>query len=128
VESAQLRSIEAVIKWATILAAVATRIERMKYLSRNQPDLPASVELEPIEIEALKIERRDRKKRQKPVLPEMPTLAEATRWIAEMGGWMGEKSSGPPGSITLARGLDRLAIYTHALTVVRAQGGKRRRR
>lgn len=128
VESAQLRSIDAVIKWATILAAVATRIERMKYLSRTQPDLPASVELEPIEIEALKIERRDRKKRQKPVLPEMPTLAEATRWIAEMGGWMGEKSSGPPGSITIARGLDRLAIYTHALTVVRAERGRRPRR
>jgi hypothetical protein len=38
VEDAQLRSVDAVIKWATILAAVATRIERLKYLSRREPE------------------------------------------------------------------------------------------
>ena len=52
VEDAQLRTKEAVVKWATILAAVATRIERLKYLSRNKPDEPASTEFSPLEIEA----------------------------------------------------------------------------
>ena len=47
VEDAQLRSADAVIKWATILAAVATRIERLKYLSRREPETPATAELSP---------------------------------------------------------------------------------
>ena len=56
VEDAQLRTKEAVVKWATILAAVATRIERLKYLSRNKPDEPASAEFSALEIEALKLD------------------------------------------------------------------------
>jgi len=121
VESAQLRSVDAVVKWATILAAVAVRIERLKYLSRRTPDEPASIEFEPAEIEALAIERRARLRGTRQRVPNMPTIQQATEWIAEMGGWMGLRSSGPPGSITLARGLERLAIYTQALSDVRKE-------
>lgn len=128
VEDAQLRSKEAVVKWATILAAVATRIERLKYLSREKPDEPASVELSDLEIEALKLDQGRRrpgaKKKQK--LPAMPTIAEATRWVAELGGWIGP-ANGPPGSATLARGLERLAYFTEAISLVRqpSEGGGR---
>jgi Transposase DNA-binding/Transposase DDE domain len=121
IEDAQLRSIDALVTWAVILAAVATRIERLKYLSRNTPDEPASIELDDTEIEALKIERRARYDRRTLTLPEMPTIHEATGWIAEMGGWVPQKSSGPPGSITLARGIERLAIYVRAMLDVRAE-------
>lgn len=118
VESAQLRSTEAVVIWATILSAVAIRIERLKYLSRHKPAEPASVEFEPIEIEALRIERKARTRGKRRRIPDMPTIHEATTWIAEMGGWMGLKSSGPPGSVTLGRGLERLAIYVKAVSDV----------
>jgi hypothetical protein len=118
VEATQLRSFEAVAKWATILSAVSTRIERIKYLARNEPDRPATTELEPIEIEALLVERQARVGRHVR-LPKKPTVGEATAWIAEMGGWMGVKTSGPPGSVTIARGLQVLAIYTRALVDVR---------
>ena len=118
VETTQLRSFEAVAKWATILSAVSTRIERLKYLARNEPDQPADIELEPIEIEALLVERRARVGRHVK-LPKKPKIGEITRWIAEMGGWMGEKTSGPPGSVTIARGLHVLAIYASALVDVR---------
>jgi hypothetical protein len=114
VETTQLRSFEAVAKWATILSAVSTRIERLKYLARNEPDQPATVELEPVEIEALLAERRGRVGRGVR-LPKEPTVGQVTDWIAEMGGWMGPKTSGPPGSVTIARGLQVLAIYTQAL-------------
>jgi hypothetical protein len=121
VEDAQLRSIEAVKKWATILSAVAVRIERLKYLARNKADLPADVELAAIEIDALKMERRDRTKNRRVAIPDMPSIGQATEWIAELGGWMGKRSSGPPGSITLARGLERLSIWVHALTFARKE-------
>ncbi len=127
VEDAQLRSKEAVVKWATILAAVATRIERLKYLSRNKPDQPASTELAPLEIEALKLDQRQRRPgSKKRKLPDMPTICEATHWIAELGGWIGI-ANGPPGASTIARGLERLAYFTEAITLARqpSRGGGR---
>ncbi len=115
VEDAQLRSFEAVVKWATVLAAVAARIERLKYFARNKAKLPAEAELQPIEIEALLFDRRRRGERR----TRAPSIELATHWIAELGGWMGP-SNGPPGSITLARGLERLAHYVDALIFVRS--------
>jgi len=107
------------VKWATILATVATRIERLKYLSRNKPELPATVELSALEMEALKICHKDRLGKRAPKLPDIPTIADACQWIAELGGHMRLKSSGPPGSVTIARGLERLSYYTHALSLFR---------
>ena len=128
VEDAQLRSREAVVKWATILAAVATRIERLKYLARNKPDEPASIELAALEIEALKLDQGQRRPgaKKKRKLPEMPTISEATEWIAELGGWIGP-ANGPPGAATLARGLERLAYFTEAISLARQPppGGRR---
>ena len=115
VEDAQLQSVEALRKWATILAAVATRIERLKYLSRNQPESPAELELSADEIEVLKRDQASRGVKKKRVVPASPTLADVTRWIAELGGWIDQKGNGPPGATTIGRGLERLSHMTHAL-------------
>jgi hypothetical protein len=109
VEDTQLHSTEAVLRWATILAAVAVRIERLKFLSRTQPMTPAGVELTPTEIEALILMKRKRKKRTETIPADIkPTIADVTRWIAELGGYTGKSSGGPPGTIVLRRGLERL--------------------
>ena len=129
VEDAQLRTPNAMMKWATLLAAAATRIERLKYLSRSEPDLPASVELDATEIEALRVayrsHLRDNGAKRLPASRRPPTIGEATVWIAKLGGWLGEKRSGLPGSVSIARGLDKLAIYTQALEDLRAEAGER---
>lgn len=104
VEETQLRSTEAVIKWATILTAVAVRIERIKKLSREEPQRPATDEFSPTEIRAAALLRFG--KAGKALLKARPSIAEVTTWIAEIGGYTGSKSSGgPPGSIVIARGL-----------------------
>lgn len=119
VETSQLRTKEAIVKWATILAAVALRIERLKYLSRKTPDEPATTELSAEEIEALKLDQRDRAtKKTKPVVPQSPTIKQATEWIAMLGGWIGP-ANGPPGSITLARGFDRLRDLVKGIRLAR---------
>lgn len=117
VEDAQLRSMDAMVKWATILAAVATRIERLKYLARHSPDRPATIELDEDEIEALKLDQGERwtKKRE---LPIMPTIKQATEWVAQLGGWIGPRN-GPPGSITLSRGLERLRDLVRGIRLAR---------
>jgi Transposase DNA-binding len=106
VEQTQLRSAHAVIKWATILMAVAVRIERIKRLSRQEPDRPASDEFSATEIKAVILLRFDKPQAPKLAPGEQPTMAQLTLWIAELGGYTGLTSSGgPPGSITIARGL-----------------------
>jgi hypothetical protein len=113
VEQTQLRTTSAVIKWATILIAVAARIERIKHLAREKPDLPATDEFTPLEIKATILLRFGKKAR--PAAATAPTVADVTLWIAQLGGYTGRTSSkSPPGSITIARGLEdvRAAVKT----------------
>ena len=111
IEELQLHSSARVIRWATILSAVAARIERLKHLARISPDMPASQELSKPELLALLVLKRRRKKANE-VLPEQPTISDAIRWIAELGGYTGKSSGGPPGTITIGRGLERLSMAT----------------
>ena len=107
-ESMQLRSPDAVIKWATILSAVAARNERLKHLARNDPEQPATIELTALEIRVLLLLKRKEKKRTESVPNAIPTIATATRWLADLGGYTGKSSGGPPGAITIGRGLQRV--------------------
>lgn len=122
VEDIRLRSAEAVKKWATILAAVAIRIERLKMLSRAEPEQPASVELTKGEIRALLVMKRDIKKRTETIPETMPTIRDATRWIAELGGYTGKSSGGPPGSITIGRGFKRVRDMAKFMRALERQG------
>lgn len=121
VEHLQLRSVAAATRWATVLAAVAARIERLKQLARHQPELPASQELTPFEQEALVLLKRRFKKRNEEI-DDAPTIAKAVRWIADLGGYVGAKSSGPPGSIVIARGLAQVAAAAHVIEQLHAAG------
>ena len=124
VEEAQLRSSAHAMRWATLLASVALRIERLKFLSRTDPTLAASGELTRHEIRALVLWKRRTKKRTEPMPGAAPTIAEAVRWIAEMGGYTGKSSGGPPGSITIGRGLERLRQRAEALEDLESSGEK----
>jgi hypothetical protein len=122
VEQTQLHSKEHVINWATILAAVAVRIERLKHLSRTTPDLPADVELAPLEIQALLVLKRSQRKRNERIPDTTPTIGQATLWIAELGGYTGKSSGGPPGSITIGRGLEQICLAAKVLEGLAEQG------
>jgi hypothetical protein len=114
VEETQLRSPEAVIKWATILTAVAVRIERIKKLSREEPQRPAADEYSPLEIRAAALLRFGTAGKARIVAN--PSISDVTTWIAEIGGYTGPKSSGgPPGAIVIARGLKDVRAAAKAL-------------
>lgn len=108
VEDTQLRSREAIYKWATLLATVATRAMRLTHLARQTPDVAASTEFSAIELEALVALRRP-----KNVGDREPTLGEAVRWLAELGGYTGPWN-GPPGATTVGRGLHDLLVTARA--------------
>ena len=116
VEENQLRSASAAIKWATILIGVAARIERIKQLSREQPKLPATEEFSPAEIKAAALLYFGRAGKAKVSPMAAPTIADVTLWIAFVGGYTGKTSSGgPPGSITLSRGLKSVRAAAQAI-------------
>lgn len=102
VEHTQLRSKDAVVRWATVLASVAMRVLRLTYLARTTPYAPATGELSPAEVQAVILLRTP----QAP--PSAPTLAQIVRWIADVGGYTGPSSGGPPGPLVLMRGLRRI--------------------
>lgn len=114
VEETQLRRRDSVIRWATLLAAVATRAEQLKHLARTTPDAPASVALTKNEITGLIAAKKKYGKRTEHIDDAIPTIATAVRWIAELGGYTGKSSGGPPGTITLGRGLEFLAVWAEA--------------
>jgi len=118
VENSQLRSLEAIRRWATILAAVATRVERLKILSREQPQLDALKEFTQDELDAVIILSETKKHKRGDAL----TLEQAVRLVGILGGHMGYPSSGPPGSITLRRGLEQVIPAARALAVARTSG------
>ena len=116
VEDNQLRSASAAIKWATILIGVAARIERIKQLSRQKPDLPATDEFSPAEIKAAALLYFGKAAKTKVNPAATPTIADVTLWIAYLGGYTGKTSSGgPPGSIVLSRGLESVRAAAQAI-------------
>jgi hypothetical protein len=101
VEDTQLRSRDGLIKWATILAAVAARASRLTYLAREKPESPAIDELSREEIDATIALRQPKGIK----LGAKPTLSQVVLWIADLGGYTGKSSGGPPGPTVIARGL-----------------------
>jgi hypothetical protein len=110
VEESNLDSASGFRRWATLLFSVALRIERLKRLAREAPDTPADAELSRWEIRALLFRhdadgyRRD----------DTPTIGQAVLWIARLGGYS-KSSGGPPGSIVLGRGLEKLSTIAEDL-------------
>ncbi len=104
VEDTQLGDRDRIIRWSTILASVAMRLLRLTYLARKKPELPASVEFDREEIDATILLKKKTGYRR----GQMPTIAEMVTWVAELGGYTGKSSGGPPGPIVIGRGLDRI--------------------
>jgi len=117
IESTQLRSSAAVQRWATIVAAVALRIERLKRLARFQSQRPAILELSPFELRALKALKFG------PEPPQHePTIAEAVLWLAELGGYANKYSGKPPGATVLGRALKYLRPAARMLQIQQVYG------
>lgn len=106
VEQTQLRSPDRVIKWAVLTVVTAARIERLRMQARTDPHAPASIAFNGHELRALTLMKRKYAKRTETIPDSMPSMADAVRWLAELGGHTGRKSSGPPGAVTIRRGLE----------------------
>jgi hypothetical protein len=116
VEQTQLRSRQAIEKWATLHCAVAARALRLTQLARTEPERPAIEEFTQDEIDAAIVLRG---KRTQLRLGDRPSLGELVRMIADIGGYTGKSSGGPPGPTVIGRGLERLKVAANVVEALR---------
>lgn len=108
IEQRQLGSADRIETCLAIDMVVAWRIYHLTKLGRETPDVDCTVFFEDAEWKALVAY-----KTQNPIPPEKPpTLREATHMVASLGGFLGRKCDGEPGTQTLWLGLQRLDDIT----------------
>lgn len=107
-EQRQLAHGERLLRFLALANVVAWRLLWQTYLGRVEPSLPCTAVLAEHEWKALYsfIHKTA-------VIPnDIPSLAQTTRWIAQLGGFLGRSSDGQPGVKVLWRGWRRLFDIT----------------
>jgi hypothetical protein len=104
IENRQLGNANRLEACLAIDLVVAWRIHHLNKLGRETPDVPCSIYFEEAEWKSLATFIT-----KNPVSADKPpTLREAIRMVAALGGFMGRKGDGEPGTQTLWLGLQRL--------------------
>ena len=112
-EQRQLASAQTLTRALALYDVIAWRILYGTLLARVAPEIPCTVLLEVQEWQALycAVHRT-------PTPPRTPpTLDQARRWLAELGGFVGRTGDGEPGVLVLWRGLSRLVDMTYMFQV-----------
>ena len=108
IEERQLGHADRIETCLAIDLVVAWRIFHLTKLGRETPDVPCTVFFEESEWKSLTAYIT-----QNPIPPDRPpTLREAIRMVASLGGFLGRNSDGEPGTKSLWLGLQRLDDIT----------------
>lgn len=108
IEQRQMGSADRIESCLAIDMVVAWRIFHLTKLGRETPNVPCTVFFEDAEWKALWTYVR-----QDPIPPATPpTLREAIRMVASLGGFLGRKGDGEPGTKSIWLGLQRLDDLT----------------
>ena len=114
IEQRQLGQADRLEACLAIDLVVAWRIYHLNKLGREVPDAPCTLYFEEAEWKALMV-FTDRN----PVPPSKPpTMREAVHRVAGLGGFLGRKGDGEPGTQTLWQGLQRLDDITEIYQVM----------
>jgi len=114
IEDRQLGTADRLESCLAVDMVVAWRVYHLTMLGRETPEVPCTVFFKDVEWKALCCYKS---KTAKP--PEHPpTLSEAIRMVASMGGHLGRKGDGFPGTQTLWRGLQRLDTATEMYVIL----------
>lgn len=117
VESARLKTATRLQNHLALLCVIAWRLHWLTYLNRCEPEQPCTLALTQVEWQALysRIHRTT-------TLPEaVPTIRQAVRWIAQLGGFLGRKGDGEPGVTVIWRGWQRLQDIADTWFLVKEQ-------
>jgi hypothetical protein len=123
IEDLQLKTADRIRRALALYSIIAWRLLSLTYHARVEPDAPCTVALEEDEWKALTLVQRVKSRRKgEPSGP--PTLGEAMRQIAMLGGFMGRKRDGAPGVKALWTGWRRLMDLTQGYRLATQDVGK----
>ena len=113
IESTRLGTADRLKRFLALMGVVAWRLYWLTHVNRQNPEDTCETVLEEHEWKALyaKINRTA----VSPAKP--PTVREAVRWIAKLGGFLGRKGDGEPGITVIWRGWQRLQDIADAWLV-----------
>ena len=108
IETRQLGAADRIEACLAIDMVVAWRVFHLAKLGRETPDVPCTVFFSECEWKALVVY-----KTKNPIPPQNPpTLRDAMRMVGGLGGFLGRKGDGEPGTQTIWLGLQRLDDIT----------------
>jgi hypothetical protein len=115
IEARQLARADRLRRCLTLYSVIAWRVLWATMLARALPDAPCTALLDDDEWQALccAIQRTPTPP------PTPPTLREAVRWLAQLGGFLGRKQDGEPGVTALWKGFQHLADLTTMYRIMR---------
>lgn len=109
-ESRQLKTADRLEAFVGLSSVVALRLLQLKSLARTNPDRPANLVVPRVWLEMLTLARKNLTK------VFHLTIGQFYREVAKLGGFLGRKSDGDPGWITIWRGWEKLNTYVHVAT------------
>lgn len=104
VEACRLETADRLKRYLTLMSIVAWRLLWITQINRYEPELPCTEILSDDEWKALYM----RINRTNKIPKQIPTVRQAVRWIAQLGGFLARKGDKEPGSMTIWRGWHRL--------------------
>ena len=117
VEECRLKTAPRLQNFIALMSIIAWRLHWMTFIQCAQPDSPCTTVLTTIEWQALYM--RIHKSHTLPDNP--PSVRQAVRWIAQLGGFLARKSDGEPGITAVWRGWQRLQDIASTLYLVNQQ-------
>jgi hypothetical protein len=113
IEDRQLGTVPRIENCLAIDMMVAVRIMHLTWLGRTHPKLPCTVYFEDNQWKALSCFLTRKPTPQKKV----PTISEVVGWVGKLGGHLGRKCDGPPGTQVLWEGIQRTDDIVAAMTI-----------
>jgi hypothetical protein len=104
-ESRQLKAAGRLEALVGLTSVIAVRLLQLKSLARTNPEVPAQRVVPRVWLQMLKLARRGLNR-----VHDL-TVGQFYREVAKLGGFLGRKSDGEPGWITIWRGWEKLNTY-----------------
>ena len=108
IEKCRLGTADRLICYLTVMSVVAWRLFMITLIARTNPSISCANFLSDIEWTVLMA--KSSRNSTRPTTP--PSIAEALREIAKLGGYLARENDGPPGTLVLWRGWKRLIDIT----------------
>ncbi len=104
-ESRQLKAASRLEAFVGLTSVIAIRLLQLKSIARTNPEVPAQRVVPRVWLQMLKLARRGLNR-----VHDL-TVGQFYREVAKLGGFLGRKSDGEPGWITIWRGWEKLNTY-----------------